>query len=114
MAEPRYAVGSKVRKFTCLAILGTEHTTGLRHDWVYQWQCECGNIERIPERNIARRKDCLTCSRIRNRRTGLMNQPFTLKSADTLPHHVPNPALLPVPATIKTGPEKWTRTSYRR
>ena len=113
MAAPRWEVGSVVGDLTVLHVLGTEHAHG-RIDWVYRWQCKCGNIERIPQRNMEKgRIDCLTCARLRNRAAAAQSGAPRVLLPSNLPREIPNFLTLPVPATIKTGPERWHRLLYR-
>lgn len=113
MTEQRFNVGKRVGRLTLLQVLGTERAHG-RLDWVYRWQCDCGNIERIPQRNMDKgRVDCLTCSRIRNRNAAAKTAAPIVKLPTQTPEGIPNPALLPVPSSIKTGPERWARVRYR-
>ena len=115
MNGSRFKEGDNVGRFKVALVLGRrEVRKGRSKMWVYRLQCACGRFEELPQERLvsgkSQRIDCTSC--MRKRTAGRPQAIKTWISAKDLPYGVPNPALLPVPATIQSGPEKPARQRY--
>jgi len=103
--ESRWKQGSTIGQLLVINVLGRQLIrTGKAKMWVYECKCSCGRVEILTqEKLVGGRVNCCECmiSKRHNRNSS------TFLRVIELPDEVPNPATLPVPEGIKTGPEKY-------
>ena len=103
--QPRWKEGATIGRLTVARVVGRQLVrSGKAKMWVYECLCSCGKVETLTqEKLVGGRVDCCECM-IKRRHT--RSSP-TFISHSELPDNVPDPATLPAPGCIKTGPEKY-------